>query len=243
MSMVETKGVTKEYREGRTNVQALRGVDLRIGEGEFIAVAGPSGSGKTTLLNIVSGLDAASSGEVRLDGDLLSAMNPGTLSRLRLHKIGFVFQSYNLIPVLTARENVEFTLMLQGVSAGERRRRAMDMLEHVGLGGLENRRPPTLSGGQQQRVAVARAIVTRPRLVLDASAGARWYAKGIYSPSPVWQDADQRRLELFFTGVAATQAWPAMALAALRRRRMPPVPSPFYFTIGRASIAFESAAA
>lgn len=181
MSMVETKGVTKEYREGRTNVQALRGVDLRIGEGEFIAVAGPSGSGKTTLLNIVSGLDAASAGEVRLDGDLLSAMNPGTLSRLRLHKIGFVFQSYNLIPVLTARENVEFTLMLQGVSAGERRRRAMDMLKHVGLEGLENRRPPTLSGGQQQRVAVARAIVTRPRLVLadeptanlDSETGAR----------------------------------------------------------------------
>ncbi len=181
MSIVETKGVTKDYREGRTEVHALRGVDLQIGEGEFIAIAGPSGSGKTTLLNIVSGLDAASSGEVRLDGEDISTMPPGQLSRLRLHKIGFVFQSYNLIPVLTARENVEFTLMLQGVSAGARRRKAMEMLEHVGLHGLENRRPPTLSGGQQQRVAVARAIVTRPRLVLadeptanlDSEAGAR----------------------------------------------------------------------
>ena len=181
MSIVETKGVTKDYREGRTEVHALRGVDLHIGEGEFIAVAGPSGSGKTTLLNIVSGLDAASAGEVRLDGEDISTMHPGALSRLRLCKIGFVFQSYNLIPVLTARENVEFTMMLQGVPAGERRRKAMEMLEHVGLQGLENRRPPTLSGGQQQRVAVARAIVTRPRLVLadeptanlDSETGAR----------------------------------------------------------------------
>jgi putative ABC transport system ATP-binding protein len=166
MTIVEAKGVTKDYREGRTDVHALRGVDLAINEGEFIAVAGPSGSGKTTLLNIVSGLDAATSGAVRVDGEEISGMRPAALSRLRLYKIGFVFQSYNLIPVLTARENVEFTLLLQGVAAGERRRRALEMLAHVGLAGLENRRPPTLSGGQQQRVAVARAIVTRPRLVL-----------------------------------------------------------------------------
>ncbi len=166
MSIVETQGVTKNYREGRNEVPALRGVDLEIGEGEFIAVAGPSGSGKTTLLNIVSGLDSATSGDVRVDGETISGMRPAALSRLRLHKIGFVFQSYNLIPVLTARENVEFTMLLQGVPSGERRRRALEMLERVGLHGLENRRPPTLSGGQQQRVAVARAIVTRPRLVL-----------------------------------------------------------------------------
>ncbi len=166
MTIVETKGVTKNYREGRTDVHALRGVDLRIGEGEFIAVAGPSGSGKTTLLNIVSGLDNATAGEVRVDGEEISGLCRAELSRLRLRKIGFVFQSYNLIPVLTARENVEFTMLLQGVPAGERRKRALEMLRHVGLEGLENRRPPTLSGGQQQRVAVARAIVTRPRLVL-----------------------------------------------------------------------------
>ncbi|HQQ60877.1 MAG: ABC transporter ATP-binding protein [Lentisphaerae bacterium] len=166
MTIVEAKGLVKDYREGRTDVHALRGVDLQIGEGEFIAVAGPSGSGKTTLLNIVSGLDSATAGEVRVDGEEISGMRCADLSRLRLHKIGFVFQSYNLIPVLTARENVEFTMLLQGVPAGERRRRAMELLGRVGLQGLENRRPPTLSGGQQQRVAVARAIVTRPRLVL-----------------------------------------------------------------------------
>ena len=166
MTIVEAKGLVKDYREGRTDVHALRGVDLQIGEGEFIDVAGPSGSGKTTLLNIVSGLDSATAGEVRVDGEEISGMRRADLSRLRLHKIGFVFQSYNLIPVLTARENVEFTMLLQGVPAGERRRRAMELLGRVGLQGLENRRPPTLSGGQQQRVAVARAIVTRPRLVL-----------------------------------------------------------------------------
>lgn len=166
MAIVETKGITKDYREGRTDVRALRGVDLAIDEGEFVAVAGPSGSGKTTLLNIVSGLDSATSGEVRVDGKDISGLRSAALSGLRLNKIGFVFQSYNLIPVLTARENVEFTMLLQGVPAGARRRRATDMLGRVGLAGLEDRRPPTLSGGQQQRVAVARAIVTRPRLVL-----------------------------------------------------------------------------
>ena len=181
MPALQLDSVRKVYQSGDSEIVALDHATLTVGDDEILALVGPSGSGKTTLLNIVSGLDAASAGEVRLDGDLLSAMNPGTLSRLRLHKIGFVFQSYNLIPVLTARENVEFTLMLQGVSAGERRRRAMDMLKHVGLEGLENRRPPTLSGGQQQRVAVARAIVTRPRLVLadeptanlDSETGAR----------------------------------------------------------------------
>lgn len=166
MAIVETKGITKDYREGRTDVRALRGVDLAIDEGEFVAVAGPSGSGKTTLLNIVSGLDSATSGEVRVDGEDISGLRSAALSGLRLNKIGFVFQSYNLIPVLTARENVEFTMLLQGVPAGARLRRAKDMLGRVGLAGLEDRRPPTLSGGQQQRVAVARAIVTRPRLVL-----------------------------------------------------------------------------
>lgn len=166
MAIVEAKGLIKDYREGRTDVRALRGVDLEIGEGEFIAVAGPSGSGKTTLLNLVGGLDGATAGEIRLDGEELGGLGPAALSRLRLHKIGFVFQAYNLIPVLTARENVEFTMLLQGVPAGERRRRALELLDRVGLAGLENRRPPTLSGGQQQRVAVARAIVARPRLVL-----------------------------------------------------------------------------
>lgn len=166
MIIVEARQLVKEYPEGRNVVRALRGIDLQIAEGEFIAVAGPSGSGKTTLLNIVSGLDEATAGTVHLDGRDISAMNRADLSRMRLEKIGFVFQSFNLIPVLTARENVEFIMLLQGIGAAERRQRALDILHRVGLEGLENRRPPNLSGGQQQRVAVARAIVTRPRLVL-----------------------------------------------------------------------------
>lgn len=166
MIIVEAQGLTKEYPEGRNVVRALRGVDLTMHEGEFIAVAGPSGSGKTTLLNIISGLDEATAGSVRLDGVDISSLPRAGLSRLRLEKIGFVFQSYNLIPVLTARENVEFVMLLQGIAPAERHRRAMEILERVGLAGLEHRRPPHLSGGQQQRVAVARAMVTRPRLVL-----------------------------------------------------------------------------
>lgn len=166
MIIVSAQNLKKTYRAGKTEVSALRGIDLQITEGEFTALAGPSGSGKTTLLNIISGLDEATSGSVQLDGQELAALRPHALSALRLNKIGFVFQSYNLIPVLTACENVEFTMLLQGTPSGERRKRALDMLARVGLEGMEHRRPPTLSGGQQQRVAVARAIVTRPRLVL-----------------------------------------------------------------------------
>jgi putative ABC transport system ATP-binding protein len=166
MALISLRSVTKNYLDGKTWVHALRGVDLDIARGEFTAIAGPSGSGKTTLLNLVGGLDAASGGSIRVGDRDLSGMTPGALTRLRLRHIGFVFQSYNLIPVLSARENVEFTLHLQGVARAERVARAEAILERVGLGEHLHRRPATLSGGQQQRVAVARAIVTHPDVIL-----------------------------------------------------------------------------
>jgi len=166
MNMVECRDVKKIYRQGKMEVQALRGVTLSIEKGAFMALAGPSGSGKTTLLNIIGGLDTADSGTVVVDGDTLAEMNQGDLADMRLRKVGFVFQSYNLIPVLSARENVEFIMLLQGVSPRERRERALSILEEVGLAGLHDRRPAELSGGQQQRVAVARAIVSGPSIVL-----------------------------------------------------------------------------
>ena len=145
---------------------ALRGVDLDIRRGDFATLAGPSGSGKTTLLNMIGGLDRPSAGTVTVDGQELGQMGKAELAELRLHKIGFVFQAYNLIPVLSAAENIAFILRLQGVPAAERRERAMAALADVGLAGLEDRRPAQLSGGQQQRVAVARALISRPAIVL-----------------------------------------------------------------------------
>ena len=164
--IVLCRGLEKRYRQGEIEVPALRGVDLDILARDFATLAGPSGSGKTTLLNMIGGLDRPSAGRVIVDGQDLSALGPADLADLRLHKIGFIFQAYNLIPVLTARENVEFTLHLAGVEAEERRRRALEALAEVGLQGLEERRPAQLSGGQQQRVAVARALVSRPAIVL-----------------------------------------------------------------------------
>ncbi len=166
MNIVECRGLKKIYRQGRMEVLALNDVALNIAQGEFMALAGPSGSGKTTLLNLIGGLDHATAGEVILDGKTLSAMNQSQLADLRLHRVGFVFQAYNLIPVLTAMENVEFILLLQNIPASERQERASAILDDVGLEGLYGRRPSELSGGQQQRVAVARAIVSEPAIVL-----------------------------------------------------------------------------
>ena len=166
MNIVECREVTKIYRQGKVDVHALRGVSLSIQEGGFIALAGPSGSGKTTLLNIIGGLDCANSGSITLDGNRINEMSQSKLANLRLHKIGFVFQAYNLIPVLSALENVEFVMLLQGVPAAERRERATAILDDVGLKDECDRRPAELSGGQQQRVAVARAIVSNPSIVL-----------------------------------------------------------------------------
>jgi len=163
---VHLKEVTKTYRTGLIEVPALRGVSLRIAPGEFLATAGPSGSGKTTLLNIIGGLDRADSGEVWVAEHDLQLLSLSELARLRLSRIGFVFQTYNLLPVLTALENAEFTLLLQGVPASQRRERVEKLFLEIGLDGLEDRRPAELSGGQQQRVAVARAMVTEPALIL-----------------------------------------------------------------------------
>jgi putative ABC transport system ATP-binding protein len=162
----EARGVRKIYDTRGIETLALNGVDLVVGAGEFTALAGPSGSGKTTLLNILGALDVATEGEVFIDGQDLSELNSAELSELRMNKLGFVFQAYNLIPVFTARENVEFVMELQQVGSADRKQRALEVLEEVGLGGLGDKRPLEMSGGQQQRVAVARAIVARPRMVL-----------------------------------------------------------------------------
>ncbi len=165
-SIVTCRGVGKSFGSGELEVHALRDVDLEIMQGDFATLAGPSGSGKTTLLNMIGALDSPTTGEVEIDGMNLSGMNKADLSDLRLNKIGFVFQAYNLIPVLSAEENIEFVLELQGCPADERRRRAVDVLKEVGLDGMGHRRPSALSGGQQQRVAVARALVSHPSIVL-----------------------------------------------------------------------------
>jgi len=166
MNIVECSQVKKTYRQGEVEVRALNGVDLSIEKGGFLALAGPSGSGKTTMLNIIGGLDRADSGKVVVDGNALEDMKQSELASLRLHKVGFVFQAYNLIPVLSALENVEFVMLLQGVPTKERREKARAILDDVGLEEKYDRRPAELSGGQQQRVAVARAIVSDPSIVL-----------------------------------------------------------------------------
>ncbi len=166
MDIITVKKLVKNYENNNIAVNAIRGVDLNIEKGEFAAIAGPSGSGKTTLLNIIGGLDAPTSGEVTVAGEFLNNYSPKQLSEMRLNKIGFIFQAYNLIPVLTSIENVEYVLLLQGVSEAERTERSTAILKEVGLEKELNRRPHELSGGQQQRVAVARAIVSEPSIVL-----------------------------------------------------------------------------
>ncbi|MEC8193427.1 MAG: ABC transporter ATP-binding protein [Myxococcota bacterium] len=166
MSIVSVRGLTRDYPQGEHTVHALRGVSLDIEPGEFTVLMGPSGSGKSTLLNLIGGLDKPTAGSVTIEGADLASMTPGERSDLRRDRLGFIFQAYNLIPVLTAAENAEFVLQLQGKSAAERRARAYETLAQVGLEGMEGRRPNELSGGQQQRVAVARAIAGDPALVL-----------------------------------------------------------------------------
>ncbi len=164
--IVELVEVTKLYRQGAIEVPALRGLTLRVEPGEFTAICGPSGSGKTTTLNLVGALDRPTSGSIAIEGRDLAPLGRKELSRLRRDRIGFVFQAYNLMPVLTAYENAEIVLVLQRVDAAERRERVMRLLAEVGLEGLERRRPDELSGGQQQRVAIARAIASDPAVVL-----------------------------------------------------------------------------
>ena len=166
MSIVSVRGLSRDYAQGIHTVHALKAVDLDIEPGEFTVLMGPSGSGKSTLLNLIGGLDQPTAGSVKIEGADLATMTPAERSDLRRDRLGFVFQAYNLIPVLTAAENAEFVLQLQGKPAEARRKRAFETLAVVGLEGMENRRPHEMSGGQQQRVAVARAIAGEPALVL-----------------------------------------------------------------------------
>ncbi|MBN1337697.1 MAG: ABC transporter ATP-binding protein [Bacteroidales bacterium] len=164
--IIEIKNLHKVYNSSGVPVHAVNGIDLSFSKGEFAAIVGPSGSGKTTLLNIIGGLDRPSGGSVTVDGTEVTDLKPSKLTDFRLHNIGFVFQAYNLIPVLTAKENVEFIMQLQKVSRSERSKRAEALLTAVGLNDRMDSRPGKLSGGQQQRVAVARALASKPRFVL-----------------------------------------------------------------------------
>ncbi|ACL02298.1 ABC transporter related [Desulfatibacillum aliphaticivorans] len=166
MNAVSVSDVSKIYMQGDVKVTALNKVSLNVDAGEFVALAGPSGSGKTTLLNLIGGLDEPDGGKISVNGKDFANMSSGDLAELRLSQIGFVFQSYNLIPVFTAEENVEYILQLQGVGKAERKEKARAMLDDVGLEGKYDRKPAQLSGGQQQRVAVARALVSDPTLIL-----------------------------------------------------------------------------
>jgi putative ABC transport system ATP-binding protein len=163
---IKVEGIQRTYDQGEVPVHALRGVDLEIERGEFTALAGPSGSGKTTLLNMIGCLDEPTQGRVLVDGNDVTNLGRNASAQFRLEHIGFIFQAYNLLPVLSAYENAEFVMMLQGRSLKERQNTIMPLLKTVGLGGLEDRRPHQLSGGQQQRVAVVRAIANKPAVVL-----------------------------------------------------------------------------
>lgn len=164
--ILRTESVMKTYMSGEIEVTALHKINIAIKKGEFTAIAGPSGSGKSTLLNLLSGLDRPSSGKVFIDQKPISDMTGNQLSDFRRDHIGFIFQSYNLIPVLTVRENIEYIMLIQGVPEAERAERVNDVLKDVGLTSMGNRRPAQLSGGQQQRVAIARAVVSRPSIIL-----------------------------------------------------------------------------
>ncbi|AFN74901.1 ABC-type transport system, ATPase component [Melioribacter roseus P3M-2] len=166
MEIIRTKNLSKTYQDNGVPVEALKDINLSIDKGEYVVIAGPSGSGKTTLLNLIGALDAPTTGKVFFMGENLSDKSKKELSEFRLNNLGFIFQAYNLIPVLTALENIEFSMMLKGIPEKERREKALELMNELGIGELANKRPNEMSGGQQQRVAVARAIVNNPGLVL-----------------------------------------------------------------------------
>ncbi len=166
MSLIKVNSVNKIYNDNGIPVQALKNISLEINKGDFMVLAGPSGSGKTTLLNLIGALDFPTSGEIVFNNNNLSKKSKAELSELRLKKMGFIFQAYNLIPVLTAAENIEFSLMLLGIPEKERRNRTLNLLDELGIKNLANKMPNEMSGGQQQRVAVARAIINTPEIVL-----------------------------------------------------------------------------
>ena len=164
--MIETEELKKTYKQGSLKVKAVDNVNLKISDGEFTAIVGPSGSGKTTLLNCIGGLDNPTSGKVIIDGELISSYSSNQMIKFRLNNIGFVFQSYNLIPVLTAKENIEMVMLMQGYNKQDMEKRSSDLLNEVGMGDMSKRRPAELSGGQQQRVAVARSLASKPKFIL-----------------------------------------------------------------------------
>ncbi len=166
MSSIVCKDLCKTFQQGEETITGLDNVSITIDTGDFVCLSGPSGSGKTTLLNAIGGLDTPDSGQITIGDIQIDKLSKGDLADMRLHNIGFVFQAYNLIPVLTARENVEFVMQVSGMSAEQRSQKSHNILKEVGLAGMEDRRPAQLSGGQQQRVAVARAIVSQPTLIL-----------------------------------------------------------------------------
>ncbi len=164
--MIKVEGVTRNYKAGEGVVKALRGINLEVSDGEFLSIAGPSGSGKTTLLNLIGCIDSLDAGEITIDGVPVSVMDKNAKTTFRRENLGFIFQTYNLIPVLSAFENVSFVLSILGVSQAELNERTYRILKEVGLEGMEHRRPDKLSGGQQQRIAIARALVKNPKIVL-----------------------------------------------------------------------------
>ena len=164
--MIETEELKKIYKQGSLKVKAVDNVNLKISDGEFTAIVGPSGSGKTTLLNCIGGLDSPTSGDVIIDNELISSYSSGQMIKFRLNNIGFVFQAYNLIPVLTAKENIEMVMLMQGYNKQDMDQRSSDLLNEVGMGDMSKRRPAELSGGQQQRVAVARSLASKPKFIL-----------------------------------------------------------------------------
>jgi len=189
---VRVDSIVKEYGTGAAKVAALKGVSFDVDTGEFLALNGPSGSGKTTLLNLIGALDRSSSGDIQIEGKSLNGMTGRELSLLRRDRIGFIFQAYNLIPIMSAVENAEFTMMLQKKPAKERRARAMQALELVGLGDLAHRRPSELSGGQQQRVAIARAIAPEPAIILADEPTANLDSRTANSLLDLMKDLNER---------------------------------------------------
>ena len=166
MEIIKVTNLEKTYQDNGVPVHAIRGIDLDISKGEFLVIAGPSGSGKTTLLNMIGALDKPTEGNIYFEGEDITKKNKNELSSFRLHKLGFIFQAYNLIPVLTALENIEFSMMLLGVPEKEREEKALVLMDELGIKDLAYKRPNEMSGGQQQRVAVARAIINNPSIVL-----------------------------------------------------------------------------
>ncbi len=196
-TVIQTRGVTKVYNPNKIPVHALNGVDLEIRQGEFTAIVGPSGSGKTTLLNILGGLDRPTKGEVWVDETDLSTLSDAALIKFRKDKIGFVFQAYNLIPVLTARENAEFVLLLQKRPKAERKARVEALLAEVGLESKMDKRPAELSGGQQQRVAVARALAPKPAFILADEPTANLDSKSTANLLDLMAELNQREKVTF----------------------------------------------